>query len=477
MAIRPTQASTYAQVKQGLLLNFSRLARAQLQVATGKRILKPSDDPVGSTLALSFRRTIAASERYREAIESGRTMVDTAAAGLQDSTGILAEARGLLIQGMNGVLDERDRALLAGQIRLIRDQLLDISNTQTGSRYLFAGTETGSKPFFESVVNGITVVQYAGNDQAQMLLVGQDNTVRSTIPGSDVFSRDQRTGTRFAGLTGLAQGVSADQGAGYQYLEVRHETTTGALGAGLAFVAGGSLDTIMGDRTLVVDGAAGTVQLDSGQVLRIPAPTDPDAADFVVTSEGGAELHLDFTSFTGGSLTSTVRCDGSISIDGTNFVPLTLTETDLELIEPSSGSVVHVDTSAVHRAGRELVTFGGAVNGFDVLQGIADDLENVDGLSATELQGRFALWLGELDRNYDNVLVGTGTLGGRSQRLSRMGDGLLESEIQVRGLLSNVEDADFSQVVLDMTRAEQTLQLAQATSVRLLNTSLMNFLR
>jgi len=477
MSIRPTQASTFAQVKHGLLLNFSRLAHAQRQVATGKRILQPSDDPVGATLAMSFRRAIAGSERFRGAIDSGRTMVDTAAGGLQDASGILSEARGLLVQGMNGVLGDKDRALLAGEIRMIRDQLLDISNTRTGDRYLFAGTETTSKPFSETTVNGIHTVRYAGNDQAQTLLVGRDNTVESTIPGGEVFAREQHTGTRFAGLTGLAHGASADQGLGYQYLDVRHDTTTGVLGAGLAFAAGGSLDTIMGDHTLVVDGALGTVQLDSGQVLRIPAPTDPDVADFTVTSEGGAELHLDFSGFTGGNLTTTVRGDGSLSIDGTNYVPLTLTETDLELIEPASGSIVHVDTNAVHRAGKELVVFGGTVNGFDTLQGIADDLENIHGLSGPELQDRFALWLDELDRNHDNVLVATGTLGARSQRLARMSDGLLESEVQVQGLLSNVEDADFSQVVLDMTRAEQTLQLAQATSVRLLNTSLMNFLR
>jgi flagellin-like hook-associated protein FlgL len=44
-------------------------------------------------------------------------------------------------------------------------------------------------------------------------------------------------------------------------------------------------------------------------------------------------------------------------------------------------------------------------------------------------------------------------------------------------LLSGVEDVDFSQVALDMTRAEQTLQLTQATSSRLLQSSLLNFLR
>ena len=112
-----------------------------------------------------------------------------------------------------------------------------------------------------------------------------------------------------------------------------------------------------------------------------------------------------------------------------------------------------------------------------MLQGIADDLNNVQGLPVAELGERLGMWLGELDRNHQNVLRGAGVLGASGERLVRMQEGLLVSEVETQGLLSGVEDADFAQVVLDMTRAEQTLELAQATSVRLLNTSLLNFLR
>jgi flagellin-like hook-associated protein FlgL len=123
------------------------------------------------------------------------------------------------------------------------------------------------------------------------------------------------------------------------------------------------------------------------------------------------------------------------------------------------------------------VHFGGALDLFQVLQGMASDLDNPQGLPAPELQQRLGMWLSELDRNHQNVLRATGVLGANGQRLARLEEDLLLSEVDTQGLLSGVEDADLGQVVLDMTRAEQALQLAQATSVRLLNTSLLNFLR
>ena len=477
MGIRPTQASTFSQVKRGLLQNFSKLARAQLQVSSGKRILKPSDDPAGSALIRSFKRSLASSSRYVDAITSGRTMLDSGASNLQDATGVLSEARALVLQGMNGPLNSQDRQLIAGEIELIRDRMIDIANAQIGGRYLFSGTATGEPPFQDQILGGKQTVSYRGNDQAQQLLVGQGVTVRTTIAGEDVFKQQQRTGMGFSGLTGLASGVSANQGVGYTLVTVDRTSTTATLGSGLALVAGGASDTIMGDHSLVIDAAAGTVQLDGAAPTKIPLAGDPDLADFKIVGDNGSELHLDFTGFTGANYSGTVRGDGTITLDGQTVIPLTLSETDLELKDPVSGTVLRLDTTSVRRAGEELVTFSGAVDIFDTLQGIVDGLNNAGGLDLKDLRDRLGLLLGEFDRNHDNVITATSTLGSRSRRMTDLEDSIADQTLQVEGLLSNVEDADFSEVVLEMTRAEQTLQLAQATSVRLMNTSLLNFLR
>ena len=325
--------------------------------------------------------------------------------------------------------------------------------------------------------NGVTRVQYSGNDQSQRVLVGLDSELTATLPGDEVFALKQRTGTQYSGLTGVRGGSSADQGTGYLYFRVRHDATSSSgLGGGITLAGAGANDTLVGAQSLVVDGVAGTLQLGNGAATHLPASSSPLASDFVVRDEHGAEVHLDVTAFNGSSFSATLSGSASVSLDGSSWRSVTLGETDLELSDPLTGSVLHVDTTGMRRAGVELVTFGGTVNVFDVLQGIVDDLDNGDGLDARQMRERLDIWLGELDRNHENLQIATGELGSLSQRASGLEDAFEAQSADVKGLLSRVEDADYSQVILDMSRAESTLQLAQATSVRLLQNSLLNFL-
>ncbi|HVS10756.1 MAG TPA: flagellar hook-associated protein FlgL [Planctomycetota bacterium] len=478
--IRPTQASTFAQVQRGLFANLARMVRAQEQVGSGKRINRPSDDPVGASQVLSLRRQISGDERYRSAVQSGRTSLDASSGALQDAAGLVSEARALLLQGMNGTQSAEDRRVIAGEIRLIRGQLLDIANSRLGDRYLFAGTATGVAPFASSKAGGRLSVVYTGNGDSQELLVGLGVSVPVNLPGKAIFAAEQRSGTQYAGLTGAAPGKSADQGTGRDYLLVRHDATNAPpalAAAGVGLVQGGALDTILGAHVVSVDAAAGTVQLDGGVAVAIPPAGDPAALDVTLTSDGGSVLHLDFSAWNGSGLSATVDGAGSISIDGASWTTLDFAADDLELIDSVTGSVTHVDTRGIHRAGSELVTYGGSVNLFDALEGMADDLENLDGLDAAGLSARLDTWLVELDRNQQNVLVATGTLGARSARLTSLEQRIQDASLQLSSVLSSVEDADISQVVLELTRSEQNLQLAQASSLRLLQNTLLNFLR
>ena len=60
MTLRPTQASIFSQVQRGLRWNLMKLIGAQEQAATGKRILRPSDDATGTAVVLSVRRQLGA---------------------------------------------------------------------------------------------------------------------------------------------------------------------------------------------------------------------------------------------------------------------------------------------------------------------------------------------------------------------------------------------------------------------------------
>lgn len=477
MSIRPTQTSTFTLVERGLALNFIKLATAQEKVATGKRILRPSDDPVGTARALSMRRQLGLLGRFNQSVESGRPILEISTAALEEASGILSEARALLVQGMSGSMNPDDREALGLQIELILEKLVDVANTKTADRYVFAGTETERQPYtMTNGPNGLEI-QYHGNNDVQKISIGFATELALNVPGSEVFGSTGVLSVDLSGLTGVALGTTANQGSGYANLQLRHDATTGALGSGLALAAGGAQDTILGSHSLTVDAAAGTVQLGSGKAYYFPQPTDADYTDFVVKDENGAELHLDFTGFTGAGSVSTLTGDGSVSLDGTVFTPLSYAETDLELIDNSTGTVLHIDTTGVRRAGQELVSFSGNTDIFSVLAGAAKDLANSDGLASQDVVDRLAVRFNELESNFNKILKSLGTLGARTERLLSSGDRLDSLQLNVQGLLSMVEDVDLSDVVLDMTKAEQTLQLAQMTGSRLIQNTLLNFLR
>jgi len=474
MTLRPTQSSIFSMVKSGILRNQARLLKAQEMLSSGKRILRPSDDPSGTAKSLSLRGHLSSLERYRSAALGAQPAMQFAASTLEQGSSIIGDAKSLILQGLNGTLSDEDRASLAGELRLQLEQLLDVSNTSLGDKHLFAGSEVSGPAFGRS---GETGYVYQGSDAASSIEIGKGVRTETLISGEEVFAKFEYSGVSFSGLTGITDGVRANEGTGFEYVTLRHDATIGAPGAGVTLANGGVDDTILGVHMLTIDGPSGTVTLDGGGPFGIPQPGDPDFTDFVVTNEFGAEVHLDFSAYAGGSSSATLEGQGSISIDGVSFRALALTETDLQLIDKGSGSVVHVDTTQVHRAGVELVAFDGAANIFDALHGAIEDLENGHDLDAGEMAARLEMRLGEIDRNHENLLRGTAVLGARLGRIETTLGSLDSMSTELASRLSQVEDADLASVVMDAGQAEQAMQLAQMAGSRLMQNTLLNFLR
>ncbi len=477
MAIRPTQTSTFSLVSRGLSFNFAKLAYAQERVSTGKAILRPSDDAVGTARALSMRRQIGQLDRYRDSVAAGQPILETSTSALEEASGILSEARSLLVTAMSGSMNPTDREAIGLQIELILEKLVDVANTKLGDRFVFAGTETSKQPFRLSREGDLMGVQYNGNEEVQNISIGFGTELSLNLPGSEIFGSPSMETVEFAGLSGVKSGTSANQGEGYAELDFRHDVTVGSPGSGVALVAGGANDTILGAHTLSIDAASNTVTLDGGTPLIIPQPGSPEYTDFVVKDENGAELRLDFSAYTGVSSTSTLTGEGSVSLNGGSYSALDFTDADFQMIDQDTKTVLHLDMTGVRRSGGEAVSFTGATDIFSVLAQAANDLRNNDNLSTGDVVDRVQLRFGELERNFDKVLKGLGTLGANTERLISSGDRLEALSLNVEGLLSQVEDTDLAEVVLEMTKAEQTLQVAQATGSRLIQNSLLNYLR
>jgi flagellar hook-associated protein 3 FlgL len=473
MTLRPTQANTFNLVQSGLSSNLARLLHAQEQVASGKRILRPSDDAAGTAEALSLRRRASEISTWRAALGRAQPVLASGAARVQEASELMSEARALVVQGMSGTLAQGDRDVIAVQLEHVYDQLLELSNTPQGDGYLFGGTGAGRPPFaVEGTGDGRRAV-YQGSHASRTVLVGRDVRLDIDLPGERVFGGARYTGTSFSEVTGVRAGSDPSSGSGYARVLLRTDAVTGALGAGVALAAGGE-HTLIGAHTLTVDAAAGTVQLGSGAPVAIPTPL-PTALE--VHDADGAQLVLDLSGWTGADFTGTLTGEGSIALNGGAYQALSLVETNLQLVDDARGQVVHVDTTQVTRAGEDVVAFQGATNVFDTLAGIAADLRNAGDLSPSQMRSRVEQRFGELVDGHERLLAAAGELGARHARLDQAELRLGDLAVQLEGLRSEVEDADLGKVVLDMTRAEQTLQVAQAAGARLLQQSLLNYLR
>jgi flagellar hook-associated protein 3 FlgL len=209
----------------------------------------------------------------------------------------------------------------------------------------------------------------------------------------------------------------------------------------------------------------------------LPAPGSPEAADFAVYDANGEVLHLDLSGFTLQDVTASVTGNAQISIGGGTPQALDFSVADLQLVDPKSGNRVHVDATQMVKAGSELALFSGASDLFAVLAGIAADLENSSQWSLDELTDRLDARLGELTRHEENVTRSIGVLGARSQRLSVSGERFQNLELRVGAELSELRDADLAQAISDLSQAELAVQLSQSAGSRLLNLSLLNYLR
>src|SRR5262245_12421645 len=147
--MRVSTLSTFGRVLLGLRANQLASLRAQEQLSSGRRILRPSDDPAGTARALVVRRELSRAERLQSAITSGGDQLQMATSTLENGSELLTRARELVVQGMNGTLSDADRGAIAEELGEIREQLLEQANAQVDGNYLFGGTRSDVAPWEE----------------------------------------------------------------------------------------------------------------------------------------------------------------------------------------------------------------------------------------------------------------------------------------------------------------------------------------
>lgn len=134
---------------------FGEYARLDRQISANKRILQPSDDPVGSVRLLGLKKEQVAMEQYQKNIANAKSQLSQGEIQLESMTHMLMRLRELTQTAATGSLSEDDRRAVASETAVIKDGLLDLAN---------ARNESGSSLFAGSQVNQTAIVKIPAGD-------------------------------------------------------------------------------------------------------------------------------------------------------------------------------------------------------------------------------------------------------------------------------------------------------------------------
>ncbi|MBP7712421.1 MAG: flagellar hook-associated protein FlgL [Gammaproteobacteria bacterium] len=176
------------QAVQAMQDNQARLAKTQLQVATGRRILTPSDDPAGARRILELRQTIEQQRQYQRNGDAALDRLSLEESALEGVTTALQRVKELAVKAGGGALAAADRAAIATEVSEVLSEVLALANTRdAGGDYLFAGYRVDTAPFESSNAGGTTTFSYGGDDSGRRIQVGPSLRVLSADSGQSVF--------------------------------------------------------------------------------------------------------------------------------------------------------------------------------------------------------------------------------------------------------------------------------------------------
>jgi len=179
--------SSIEQFQQGIdsILNQqAKLNQTQLQLATGKKVLKPSDDPAVATQLLNLSSLKANNLQYDRNINTALNELELQESVLASSGNVLQRVRELVIQANNATQSPQTREAIADEISNLANELLQLANTKSPSgEYIFAGYNSRTPAFAKSGADFV----YQGDQGQRLLQVSEDTQLAVRDNGADVF--------------------------------------------------------------------------------------------------------------------------------------------------------------------------------------------------------------------------------------------------------------------------------------------------
>ena len=433
--MRVTEVTKRDHVVDNMQKSSGKLQDIQIQMASGRRLNKTSDDPIGAARSQDIVTTISSQKQLLQNIDNNIAWLQRSELEIGHINEVLGQIRTLAISQAGSDSNEESRQMVAREFSIARKILFDSGNAREGKLYLFSGIKSLSPALKKNGIFQPAKVEVGGVVQKDIRELLDIKQFRSQFEGFS--SNNYRIRVTKGGVWGQARVKISDDGGRTWSKEQTLRPLTHVFNP----------DGKLNDQVLLkFSDEEGRL----GNVL-------PKQFDF--NSEKSAEFDLDAL--------------GIIFPEGIEFVyqpnPEVTYNGSIHKKEAliSNGLSIPVIVTA-----QELLFGEGeeGVDTFSLLVAMERALLENDGIA-------IAKRLDELDLAQNQVLKQQADVGNIVRELystkSQLGDQQFEKERQ----LSDIQDLDIAEATVDLKVAEANNKLSLSTGARLIQPSLSDFLR
>jgi len=178
----------------------SNQAKLQQQIATGRRILSPSDDPIASARALEVSHEKNVNTAFADTRKVAQLKLNTLEANLTSVTNLLVATQSSLVAAGNGALSNAERKIIGTELQGSLEALLGLANTKDAAgNFIYSGFKSDTASFTPTP----TGATYNGDSQQQLLQVDPQRQMSVNVTGDSLFMNDSNVFTTLKDIVTL----------------------------------------------------------------------------------------------------------------------------------------------------------------------------------------------------------------------------------------------------------------------------------
>jgi len=184
--MRVTQSMLQNNMLRNIFKSQAQMDKYLEQINTGKKIRKPSDDPVIAMKGIGYRTEVTEVAQYKRNSGEVWNWMDHSDDVLDKATKVMQRLEYLAVQAANDTYSESERKSIAEEVNQLKEQMIGLANTKVNGKFIFNGTDTDEKP-----INDDGTINYNPDELKNVEIeVSKGITIQANVAPTKIFNND-----------------------------------------------------------------------------------------------------------------------------------------------------------------------------------------------------------------------------------------------------------------------------------------------